>query len=188
MVIVGRSDAAGNTLTQDDILAEVLQRQTGYTVYGYAPAGLDDFLRDPRFLQMPPAVLIFVNTERGLYELAPLTEARGQGASPPPLLVKRLYARLLPKPASLLIDRIRKKPWLSAHLYRLWTRQHIHPTSSGLPDMDDHILHMIIRGYGKQDQTVDALTTLATYTGLPAFWRLVKEDKDAGAVAAPVMP
>lgn len=51
-----------------------------------------------------------------------------------------------------------------------WTRSAVRATPRGWPVIDDHILHLIIRGYGSGDQMADVLTTLATYAGLPAFW------------------
>ena len=50
-----------------------------------------------------------------------------------------------------------------------WTRAHIRPTPPDLPIVDDHPLHIIIRGYGEPDQMADVFTTLATYAGIPAF-------------------
>lgn len=55
-----------------------------------------------------------------------------------------------------------------------WTREHVPPTPAGAPVIDDHILHIIIRGHGTGDQMADVFTTLATYAGLPAFWRVLK--------------
>ena len=55
-----------------------------------------------------------------------------------------------------------------------WTRQHIRPTPAGWPVVDDHILDIIIRGYGLDDQMADVFTMLATYAGVPAFWRVAK--------------
>ncbi len=52
-----------------------------------------------------------------------------------------------------------------------WTRQHIQPPPRGLTVMDDHVLNVIIRGYGTGDQAADVFTTLCTYAGVPAFWR-----------------
>ena len=51
-----------------------------------------------------------------------------------------------------------------------WTRTHIRSTPPGWPIVDDHVLHIIIRGHGVDDQQADVFTTLARYTGLPAFW------------------
>lgn len=55
-----------------------------------------------------------------------------------------------------------------------WTRQHIRETPAGWPVVDDHILHIIIRGYGLADQMADVFTTLSTYAGIPAFWQTVR--------------
>lgn len=54
-----------------------------------------------------------------------------------------------------------------------WTRQHIRPAPPGWDVVDDHILHVIIRGHGEGDQMADVFTTLATYAGVPAFWQVV---------------
>ena len=55
-----------------------------------------------------------------------------------------------------------------------WTRAHIPHTPEGWPVGDDHILHIIIRGHGLDDQQADVFTTLATYAGVPAFWRIIR--------------
>lgn len=59
-----------------------------------------------------------------------------------------------------------------------WTRHHIRPTPPGWPISDDHILHIIIRGHGLDDQMADVFCTLATYAGVPAFWRNLKPVDD----------
>ena len=41
----------------------------------------------------------------------------------------------------------------------------------GFPVVDDHILNIIVRGYGQPDQQADVFATLTTYAGLPAFWQ-----------------
>ncbi len=55
-----------------------------------------------------------------------------------------------------------------------WTRSHVQPTPKGWPVVDDHILNIIIRGHGLEDQMADVFTTLCTYAGMPAFWVPVK--------------
>ena len=59
-----------------------------------------------------------------------------------------------------------------------WTREHIRPTPPGWPVVDDHITHIIIRGYGTSDQRADVFATLATYAGVPSFWRVVLDRED----------
>lgn len=62
-----------------------------------------------------------------------------------------------------------------------WTRRTIRRTPRGWPIVDDHVLNIIIRGYGLDDQMADAFTTLATYAGVPAFWTFVRPD-DSNAI------
>jgi hypothetical protein len=56
-----------------------------------------------------------------------------------------------------------------------WTRAHIRPQPESLPVLDDHIWHIIIRGYGKPDQRADVFTTLLAYADVPAYWQLIGE-------------
>lgn len=58
-----------------------------------------------------------------------------------------------------------------------WTRRHIKPTPPGWPIVDDHILNIVIRGYGMNDQQADVFATLATYAGVPAFWAKVPGER-----------
>jgi hypothetical protein len=53
-----------------------------------------------------------------------------------------------------------------------WASQNIKPTPAGWPVIDDHPLHIAIRGYGESDQVADVFTTLATYAGVRAFFRV----------------
>jgi hypothetical protein len=39
-----------------------------------------------------------------------------------------------------------------------------------IPVVDDHVWHIIIRGYGEDDQKADVFTTLLTYAGMRAYW------------------
>jgi transglutaminase-like putative cysteine protease len=52
-----------------------------------------------------------------------------------------------------------------------WTKRNIRQTPAGWPIVDDHILHIIIRGHGAGEQPADVFATLATYAGVPAYWR-----------------
>lgn len=50
-----------------------------------------------------------------------------------------------------------------------WTCQNIKTNiPEGWPIVDDHILNIIIRGYGVHDQLADVFATLCTYAGMPA--------------------
>lgn len=49
-----------------------------------------------------------------------------------------------------------------------WTVKNIRRVPPGMPIVDDHVLNIIIRGYGTQDQSADVFTTLCVYAGFPA--------------------
>lgn len=50
-----------------------------------------------------------------------------------------------------------------------WVRAHVHRgTPPALAVVDDHVWHIIVRGYGEPDQLADVLATLCAYAGLPA--------------------
>jgi len=51
-----------------------------------------------------------------------------------------------------------------------WVREHIRPQPRELPVVDDHVWHIVIRGYGDPDQMADVFCTLCHYGGLPAFF------------------
>lgn len=59
-----------------------------------------------------------------------------------------------------------------------WTREHIRSIPDGWPVVDDHVWHIVIRGYGADDQMADVVTTLATYAGVPAFWKYLRLSSD----------
>ena len=59
-----------------------------------------------------------------------------------------------------------------------WTREHLRRTPAGWPIVDDHVWHIIIRGYGLEDQMADVFCTLATYAGVSAFWVFVRDVAD----------
>lgn len=50
-----------------------------------------------------------------------------------------------------------------------WTRRNIRDMPEGFPVVDDHVLNIIIRGYGRAGQKAEVFTTLTTYAGVPAF-------------------
>lgn len=50
-----------------------------------------------------------------------------------------------------------------------WTYQNINSQPEELAVVDDHVWHIIVRGYGTADQFSDVFCTLSTYAGMPAF-------------------
>ncbi|MDA2931906.1 hypothetical protein MYX19_01930 [Nitrospinae bacterium AH-259-F20] len=61
-----------------------------------------------------------------------------------------------------------------------WTVRNIQPQPSGLPVVDDHVWHIIVRGYGTGDQVNDVLSTLATYAGFNSTWFYLQDPARKG--------
>jgi hypothetical protein len=77
IVIVGESNIAGSSLTQEEILSEVLEKRLKVSVYPYAPVGgINSFLKDKRFIENSPDILIFARVERELLDLPILKEPK----------------------------------------------------------------------------------------------------------------
>lgn len=51
-----------------------------------------------------------------------------------------------------------------------WTTANIRETPPGFPIVDDHTWHIIVRGYGQDDQQASVFTTLLAYAGIRAYW------------------
>lgn len=61
-----------------------------------------------------------------------------------------------------------------------WTGENIDKDmAEEMPVVDDHILNIIIRGYGTNDQFQDVFTALCVYSGIPAFWKKAYDSKHA---------
>lgn len=54
-----------------------------------------------------------------------------------------------------------------------WTYENIRKQPEELPVFDDHVWHIIIRGYGNADQSCDVFSTLCNYAGVEAFFSWV---------------
>lgn len=58
-----------------------------------------------------------------------------------------------------------------------WTSSNIKKNPPELPVLDDHVWHIIVRGYGVGDQSQDVFTTLCNYAGYDAFFSAVYVEK-----------
>lgn len=104
VVIVGESNIAGSSLTQEEILSEVLERRLNVSVYPYAPVGsINSFLKDRRFIEKPPDIVIFAMIERELLDLPTLKAPKDR------------------KWASLWKQKINQNPWIQDVLVQ-WDR------------------------------------------------------------------
>lgn len=57
-----------------------------------------------------------------------------------------------------------------------WTHKNIRKVPEGFPIVDDHILNIIIRGYGTNDQSADVFCMLCEYVGIPAGWVFISPE------------
>jgi hypothetical protein len=71
VVIIGDSNIAGSGLTQEDILSEVLEKRLKVSVYPISPASIDTFLKERRFENAPPDIVIIASVERFIFYLDP---------------------------------------------------------------------------------------------------------------------
>lgn len=61
-----------------------------------------------------------------------------------------------------------------------WTYENIKKTPEGYPIIDDHVWHIMVRGYGVNDQSSDVFTTLCNYADVDGFFTLVyTEDRSS---------
>ena len=63
-----------------------------------------------------------------------------------------------------------------------WTHKNIRKAPRELPVVDDHVWHIIVRGYGVQDQSQDVFATLCNIAGIDAFFSGVYTDDKSSAV------
>ncbi len=66
IVIIGDSNTIGTGLTQKDMLSEMLGDMLGTTVYAFAPASLNAFFKERRFLEQLPDIVIVAAIERDI--------------------------------------------------------------------------------------------------------------------------
>ncbi|WP_180336323.1 alginate O-acetyltransferase AlgX-related protein [Pontibacter ramchanderi] len=72
VLLIGDSNITGAKLSQDETLAEVLEKQLGKEVYSFAPATVNRFLGTKRFEENPPEVVVVSSIERRIPELPPV--------------------------------------------------------------------------------------------------------------------
>lgn len=54
-----------------------------------------------------------------------------------------------------------------------WTYMNLKRVPEGMPVIDDHVWHIIVRGYGTDDQYSDVFTTLCNYARVDSFFAFV---------------
>lgn len=63
-----------------------------------------------------------------------------------------------------------------------WTHHNIRKVPKELPVVDDHVWHIIVRGYGVQDQSQDVFTALCNISGIDAFFSAVYINDRSGVI------
>lgn len=79
VLLIGDSNITGAKLSQEETLAEVLERQLNKEVYSFAPATMNRFLATDRFRENPPELVIVSSIERRIPDL-PAVGANGLGS------------------------------------------------------------------------------------------------------------
>ncbi len=130
VVIIGESNIAGISLSQEEILSEVLGDRLKVSVYPYAPVGgINTFLKDERFLKNSPDIVVFARIERELLDLDSLKPIReGKWSSK----LRRLFQESeVIQSFAIRLDRISKMAML--HYFRSGLRRSISPTEPRAP-------------------------------------------------------
>lgn len=63
-----------------------------------------------------------------------------------------------------------------------WTHNNIRRAPKELPIVDDHVWHIIVRGYGVNDQFQDVFTALCNIAGIDAFFSGVYTEDRSGVI------
>jgi hypothetical protein len=122
IVIIGESNIAGSSLTQEDILSEVLEDQLKVSVYPYAPVGgINTFLKDKRFIENSPDIVIFARIERELLDLDSLKTIREKKLFPK--LKRQIQKNRMIQSLGIHLDRVSKMVML--HYFRASLRRSI---------------------------------------------------------------
>lgn len=66
VVIIGQSETFGSGLSQEEMLSEVLEDRLNLSVYPLAPASVNGFLKEGRFILHPPQIVIVSSMERAI--------------------------------------------------------------------------------------------------------------------------
>jgi lysophospholipase L1-like esterase len=82
VVVVGDSNIVGSGLSQGEMLSEVLEKRLKVPVYPYAPVGsINAFLKDLRFEEHPPKIVVLSVIERSIPGLPAAKQAKKRAAA-----------------------------------------------------------------------------------------------------------
>lgn len=117
VVILGDSFVAGAALTQDDILSEKLEDKLKVSVYPYAPSDFNEFIKEQRFTNNLPDIVVLAFTEKMVRHLPGIIEEKPNVTSK---LIEPI--RILPGMDKLAIanDRYQKQSFLHFAYARIY--------------------------------------------------------------------
>ena len=107
VVIIGDSNIAGIGLSQEETVSEVLEEKLNAGVYPFAPADINNFLKDRHFLDDPPEVVVVASVERFICDLDPPKYPRVRWPMLPHLKRQFQQTRWVPAVA-VFLDRLSK--------------------------------------------------------------------------------
>ena len=132
IVIIGESNIAGVLLTQEEILSEVLEKRLKVSVYPYAPVGgINSFLKNERFMENSPDILIFARIERELLDLDSLKPIRKNKLSS--RIKQEIQKNRMVQLLGIHLDRVSKMIML--HYFRASLRRNISPPKHFGPEL-----------------------------------------------------
>jgi alginate O-acetyltransferase complex protein AlgJ len=139
IVIIGDSNIAGSGLTQKDILSEVLEEKMKVSVYPLSPGSIDRYLKEERFAENPPDLVVISSVERFIGHLPPLKKSKIRKVSQFTSIVKKteeffrihFKSNRWVREAGVILDRFQKQNMLQ--FYRASLRRIGQPESERVP-------------------------------------------------------
>jgi alginate O-acetyltransferase complex protein AlgJ len=110
VVIVGDSNIAGSSLTQEDLISEALERRLKVGVYPLSPERITGVFEHPLTGTHPPDIVVFTSIERYIADGA-LRRLKGEDFSKPSLWSEAVLSMRLQPPlqkAAVVLDRLLK--------------------------------------------------------------------------------
>lgn len=108
IIIIGDSQTAGSTLTQNDLLTEQLERKLEVNVYPFAPSQINHYIQETRFEENPPKVVILASAEKLFFNLPEINTKKSTtpllDAFWEPIRINKSVTN-----AAVIVDRLKKK-------------------------------------------------------------------------------
>ncbi len=74
IIVIGDSNIAGSTLSQNQTFANSLMEVSNFSAYSYSPANINKYLSEKRFIDNPPEIIILASIERNIYRLPKINQ------------------------------------------------------------------------------------------------------------------